>query len=593
MFKNYVASNTLTLNEYHAIMKTCPDNQKYCNAFCQSFLDSSEFHKDRANCKSCFIQINKAREMINNNQLTIEQFKNNPSLVTRDHIDIPVFRNCKTCKEDLTLDRFEAYRKECIECRKKKKKLNYEEQFQELLPAIEAAKEDIAILSNIVKGFSADILKLVVKHYSISTISNERTKDKLVVYIIDHFKSLLQPYICLGTCGCTLETQFSVCDVCKKNPKSMAEEKLIDFEKTLDDLIPTLTSMKKEDSYLYNKKQIMMIASRLGIKYYKTMDKPVIMELIDKHLEDAQKEEEKTILANMGGEITINGIQVLSREDGYINATALCKAGGKQFKHWISLDSTQELINILKEEQQSKFDNENSGSVLKDGIPSFKNNDDTVPFLKARILPFKNREVVESEKGRYGGSWVHPKLAIQIAQWVSPKFAMKISDWILELAITGTVTIGHEKTQQQLLALQKEHKQVKNELWKIKQKKHYHKFKKGSSFYIISDLDGKSMKFKPGFEGVDVFTRLQQHRSTMPGCKLEYLIYSKKADLVETLVLQKFENKRIANHEWVFDVDVKVIIQFAKAMMSTLGIEFTEEENLEDYNNQIDVDFDS
>jgi hypothetical protein len=561
MFKNYVASNTLTLNEYHAIMKTCPDNQKYCNAFCQSFLDSSEFHKDRANCKSCFIQINKAREMINNNQLTIEQFKNNPSLVTRDHIDIPVFRNCKTCKEDLTLDRFEAYRKECIECRKKKKKLNYEEQFQELLPAIEAAKEDIAILSNIVRGFSADILKLVVKHYSISTISNERTKDKLVVYIIDHFKSLLQPYICLGTCGCTLETQFSVCDVCKKNPKSMAEEKLIDFEKTLDDLIPTLTSMKKEDSYLYNKKQIMMIASRLGIKYYKTMDKPVIMELIDKHLEDAQKEEEKTILANMGGEINLNGITVLSREDGFIDATALCKAGGKKFNDWFRLDNTKLFLDIL---------------ARSAGIPA--------DLLLQNITNGKNA---------FRGTWVHPRVAINIAQWISPLFDVQVTGWIYELAICGTVTIGHEKTQQQLLALQKEHKQVKNELWKIKQKKHYHKFKKGSSFYIISDLDGKSMKYKPGFEGVDVFTRLQQHRSTMPGCKLEYLIYSKKADLVETLVLQKFEQKRIANHEWVFDVDVKVIIQFAKAMMSTLGIEYTEEENLEDYNNQIDVDFDT
>jgi len=87
------------------------------------------------------------------------------------------------------------------------------------------------------------------------------------------------------------------------------------FEKNIDELIPTLTSMKKEDSHLYNKKQIMMIATKLGIKYYKTQDKPVIMELIDKHLEDKLKEETRIAMNNIGGEINLNGITVLSREE--------------------------------------------------------------------------------------------------------------------------------------------------------------------------------------------------------------------------------------------------------------------------------------
>ena len=141
MFRNYVTTKTLDINEYNKKMKEeCPEGQKYCNAFCQTFQPISNFHKDRSNCKVCFTQIKKAREMIDTNQLTIEQFRNNPSLVSRDVVEIPVFRNCKTCKEELSLDRFEAYRKECIECRKKKKKINYEEQFKEQLPAIEASK---------------------------------------------------------------------------------------------------------------------------------------------------------------------------------------------------------------------------------------------------------------------------------------------------------------------------------------------------------------------------------------------------------------------------------------------------------------------
>ena len=251
----------------------------------------------------------------------------------------------------------------------------------------------------------------------------------------------------------------------------------------------------------------------------------------------------------------------------------LCKAGGKRFNDWYRTDSSIELIAALVEEL-------NFGQTVN-------------PFLKTHIFAFKKIEVVQITKGKYGGSWVHPDLAVQIANWLSPTFALKISKWVREIAITGTVTVGQEKTHQQLLELQKEHKQVKSELWKIKQKKQYHKFKKGSSFYIISDLDGKSVKFKPGFEGVDVFTRLQQHRSTMPGCKLEYLIYSKDADLVEKNVLKRFESKRsIANHEWVFDVDVETIINSTKGIMSMLGIDYTEEENLAEYNEQIDVDFD-
>jgi hypothetical protein len=560
MFRNYV-KESLDLNEYKKILKNAPEGQRYCNAFCQKFMDETEFYENRANCKICFNQILKARKMIDSNQITIEQFKNNPSLVVREKPDIPVFRNCKTCELDLSLDKFEAYRKECIQCRKKKKKMNYQEEFEtKCVVAIESAKTDIPTLTNIIKGMSADLLKLAVKHYQISMPSDERVKDKLVVHIIDYFKSLLNPFICLGHCGNTLSEQFSVCDVCKTNKKTIAEEKLIEFEKNIDELIPTLTSMKKEDSHLYNKKQIMMIATKLGIKYYKTQDKPVIMELIDKHLEDKLKEETRIAMNNIGGEINLNGITVLSREDGYINATALCKAGGKQFNDWYRLDKTKLFLNALS---------------TSTGHP--------VDLLT---------HVITGGRNELRGTWVHPRLAVNIAQWISPLFDVQVSGWVYEIAVTGKVTVGQEKTYQQLLELQNENKQLKNENWKLKQKKQYHKFKKGPSFYIISDLDGKSVKFKPGFEGVDVFTRMQQHRSTMPGCRIEYLIYSNDSDLVEKAVLKRFESKRkIVNHEWIFDVDVDYIKKSTRTILDVLNIDYIEETDLEEYNEQIKTDF--
>jgi hypothetical protein len=560
MYKNYV-KDSLDMNQYLKIMKDAPKGQKYCNGFCQKYMNEDQFFKTRANCKICFNQIEKARKMIDNNQLTAERFKENPSLVERETVIIPIYRNCNTCNENKTLDNFEAQRKECIECRKHKTKINHQKRFEEFLPAIEAVKKDIPALTKLIRSMSSDVVKLSVTHFKIKHSHNDRKKDILVTKLIDHFKSLLNSYICLGSCGLELDREFSVCDVCKLKRKSSVEEKLLEFEKNLDETVANLTSMTPDDSYKYTKKEVIMIAKKLGVKFYKTQDKPIIMQIIQKHLDDEKEKEKELILKDLGGELNINGIIIKSREDGFVDATSLCKAGGKEFKHWHSLDSTKELIKALEQEE-----------ILKDGITTFKS--------------------LDISKGRYGGSWIHPDLAVQLAQWLSPVFALQVSRWIRQLALTGTVTIGKEKSSNELLELQKDYKKLEDKHRKLLQKKNYHKFKKGACFYIISDIDGKSKKFKPGFEGVDIDVRMQQHRSTMPGCKLEYLIYSNDADLVEKSVLKRFESKRMfANHEWVYDVDVNYIIKSTRTILDVINIDYTEENTLEDYNEQIIADF--
>jgi len=564
MFRNYV-NESLDLNQFNQIMKKAPENQKYCNAFCQKFMDINEFYDGKSNCKECFNYIIKIRKMIDNNQLTAEQFKANPDLVKRDKVIIPVYRSCISCKEELTLDKFEATRKECITCRKNKKKINHEEQFDKYKKGIEEVKEDITALTNLLRGMSSDLLKLVVKEYKISMSHSDRKKDIMLVKIIDHFKSLLSPYVCLGNCGCKLPVQFSVCDVCKLKPKNSTEELMLEFEKNLDDLIEGLEQMKPEDSVKYNKKQIVLIAKKLGIKFYQTQDKPIIMELIDAHLQKKKEDEKQSILKDLGGEINLNGITVLSREDGFINATDMCKAGGKLFKNWYRLDSTKELIEEL--------DNQLKKSV-------------------AHIWTTKIVDIIQGGSAKLQGSWIHPDLAVHLAMWISPTFGIQVSGWVRELALTGSVTIGKEKTSQQLLELQKDFKKLEDKHRKLLQKKQYYKFKEGPAFYIISDIDGKSVKFKPGFEGVDIDTRLQQHRSTTPGIKLEYLIYSSDAALVETAVLKRFESKRkIISKEWVFDVDVNYIIKSTRTILDVLNIEYIEEKSIEEYNNQIMLDF--
>jgi len=437
MFKNYV-NESLDLNQYNKIMKEAPENQKYCNAFCQKFYETNNFYEGKSSCKECFNYIIKIRKMIDNNQLTAEQFRADPSLVVRDKVIIPIYRNCFTCKNDLTLDKFESTRKECIQCRKNKKKINYEEQFEKYKKAIEEVKTDIPALTNLVRAMSVDLLKLVKKEYKLSMSHSDVKKDILIVKIIDHFKSLLSPYVCLGNCGCKLPTQFSVCDICKLKPKNTAEEIMLEFEKNLDGLVGELEQMKPEDSFKYNKKQIILIAKKLGIKFYQTQDKPIIMELIDSHLQKKKEDEKQTILKDLGGEITLNGINVLSREDGFINATAMCKAGGKEFKHWNSLESTKALINALEEAEN-----------LKAGIPTSQIPTSGMPTNISEVgIP--TSQFIVSIKGNSSkfsqGSWIHPDLAVHLAMWISPTFGIQVSKWVRELALCGSVSIGKEKT---------------------------------------------------------------------------------------------------------------------------------------------------
>ena len=86
--------------------------------------------------------------------------------------------------------------------------------------------------------------------------------------------------------------------------------------------------------------------------------------------------------------------------DGYINGTALCKACGKEMKHYLSNASTKEFVNELASEV---------------GIPT--------------------SAIIQSVRGgdpRFQGTWVHPQVAIHLAQWASPKFAVAVSKWVFE-----------------------------------------------------------------------------------------------------------------------------------------------------------------
>ena len=103
-----------------------------------------------------------------------------------------------------------------------------------------------------------------------------------------------------------------------------------------------------------------------------------------------------------------NGFKIRQRpSDGYIHATDMCKVGKKDWFAYKTNKITRKFIEELKR----------SPGILGDPIQS--------------IIKGKNDE---------RGTWIHPRIAINLAQWISPQFAVKVTDWVQKF-IEGDETL--------------------------------------------------------------------------------------------------------------------------------------------------------
>lgn len=82
--------------------------------------------------------------------------------------------------------------------------------------------------------------------------------------------------------------------------------------------------------------------------------------------------------------------------DCWFNATVAAKHHGRKVTEWLRLPSTKEYMAELCQEL---------------GIEGLNYKGGKIPPL------------VRIEKGRYGGTWLHPELAVEFARWLSVKFA--------------------------------------------------------------------------------------------------------------------------------------------------------------------------
>jgi hypothetical protein len=100
---------------------------------------------------------------------------------------------------------------------------------------------------------------------------------------------------------------------------------------------------------------------------------------------------------------TWNGVEIQRRPtDGYVNATAMCKANGKLWKNYHQNDRTQAYI-----------------AALTKALGSAGN-------------PANPIQTITTGPNHLRGTWVHPRIAVDLARWISPAFAVWMDGWFLE-----------------------------------------------------------------------------------------------------------------------------------------------------------------
>ena len=93
----------------------------------------------------------------------------------------------------------------------------------------------------------------------------------------------------------------------------------------------------------------------------------------------------------------INGIEINQRvSDGYLDATAMCDSCDKELDEYLNIRFTSRFINEL-----------------------------------SRSLGITETELIQFQEGN-DEVWVHPMLAINLAQWCSVKLAVIIPQWVFD-----------------------------------------------------------------------------------------------------------------------------------------------------------------
>ena len=321
----------------------------------------------------------------------------------------------------------------------------------------------------------------------------------------------------------TIITSFVTCTFCNKNFSSSTFNRHD-------------STCKKKNQFLLNQKDqeiaMMKIKAEIGSIYKEsaeraqaTIDEIAIIKAWQTVVEIEQETETPEELIDEPYELVPleldNGYIIESRdEDGYIDVTNLCTAGKKKFNDWNRLNKTNAFLKEL------------SSSA---GIPAV--------------------ELIKQNSGGNGErhTWVHPQVAINIAQWISPQFDVKVSAWVLEVMMTGKVDITNTKSYRELQQDNKS-KQLKIQLMtkKYVKKQPRTQFDEKNVVYILTTANMKKERRYILGKATNLTSRLSVYNKSD---EHEVIYYQECPDegrmnIVESLVFCKLnEYREQANRE--------------------------------------------
>jgi hypothetical protein len=233
-------------------------------------------------------------------------------------------------------------------------------------------------------------------------------------------------------------------------------------------------------------------------------------------------------------------------EDGYINVTNLCKAGGKQFKNWNSIMKTKAFLKALSS---------------------------SVEISASELIKYKSGS--NSERA----TWVHPQVAINIAQWISPEFDVKVSGWVYEIMVTGKVDVKNTKTYLQLQEENKGH-QLRIKLLENKYLKRHKRtdYKANNVIYVLATESTKRNNIYILGKASNLTSRLSGYNKTEEHEVIFYkeCLTPEIMSSVESVVFQKLdEYRQEANRERFILPEGKTISLFTNTIERC--IQFLEE----------------
>ena len=394
-------------------------------------------------------------------------------------------------------------------CMKCKKILANKSYYDKHIIKCEAKVEEEIIT---IKNEKEKEILLITKNYNdkISSLMTQNEKEKLKL------KTELQKKIDMYV------------ETVERNENSIKELKYRERELKEMQKLKEETYKNQLQKYENNIKELQNKLERLAAGNYGFIS--------DSESESEEENVEEPILENKR-KLVLNEISVISRkEDNYINATQLCKAGGKRFNNWIRMETTQELIKELEEEMKksnaTKLALENQAQTDTAKGSALNSAD---PFGKEKSLV----EIISTGSNSSRGSWIHPDLGIQLAQWISPKFSIQVSRWVRQLCTVGKVEID-------LKTLKENQKRIKLLENKCLARQRRVEYKEKNVIYILTTKNNKKDGIYTFGKAKDFMNRLSSYNKSeehevvfIKECQNE-----KHMDVMENLIFYKLDKYR-------------------------------------------------